>query len=208
MATTTRGRRASSQRKGDANEQAILDTAERLLGEVPLSDVSVQALARGAGISRSSFYFYFGSKEHVLLALVDRLAEALAASVEAALARVGDDPRGGLTDGIEATAQLWRDHGPVLRAAVEAASVDAEVQAVWDATLQRFIDGNARLIAAERERGAAPAGGPSPRELASALVLLNERAFYMSSLGSASGLADEQIVGVLTEIWLRAIYGA
>src|SRR6476620_7621514 len=67
----TRGRRAPRV-TGDERERAILETFERLLGERPLHEISVDDLARGAGISRPTFYFYFASKQAVLLTLVDR----------------------------------------------------------------------------------------------------------------------------------------
>ncbi len=207
MTTTARGRRTTSARKGDANEQAILDTAERLLRNTPLHDVSVADLASGAGISRSSFYFYFASKDEVLLALVDRITAELEVAVVAMGERIAEDPVAHLTAGIEATAQVWRDHGPVVRAMSEAAGTDEHVRDVWHGTVRRFIDVNAAMIAAERERGAAPRGGPSPGELATALVWLNERAFHVASLDPGAALSDDRIVPVLTEVWHRAIYG-
>src|ERR1700761_155353 len=71
-----RGRRAARV-SGEERESAILATAERLLGERSAQQISVDDLARGAGISRPSFYFYFPSKDAVFLALIDRLvAEA------------------------------------------------------------------------------------------------------------------------------------
>jgi len=39
-------------RKGDLKEAAILDTASELLGRKPLSEITTEALAKGAGISR------------------------------------------------------------------------------------------------------------------------------------------------------------
>src|SRR3954454_18377559 len=78
-----RGRR-SARPTGDDREAAILATAEQLLGERPLTEVSVDDLARGAGISRPTFYFYFRSRDAVLLTLLDRVvAEADAASAAA-----------------------------------------------------------------------------------------------------------------------------
>src|SRR5215212_8329637 len=68
----TRGRR-TPRASGDDRQRAILETAERLLADRSLSEISVDDLARGAGISRPSFYFYFPSKEAVLLTIVDRL---------------------------------------------------------------------------------------------------------------------------------------
>jgi AcrR family transcriptional regulator len=74
-------------RKGDLKEQAILATCERLLGEKPLGEIGVDELAAGAGISRPTFYFYFESKNAVLRALVERLAEQMYAEAASWLAR-------------------------------------------------------------------------------------------------------------------------
>ena len=75
-----RGRRPA-RLSGDDRELAILATAERLLTEKTLAAISVDDLARGAGISRPTFYFYFPSKDAVLLRLLDRVvAEAVSAS--------------------------------------------------------------------------------------------------------------------------------
>src|SRR5688500_5015616 len=71
-ARSTRGRRAGRP-TGDDRELAILATAERLLGERTLREISIDDLAKGAGISRPTFYFYFPSKDAVLLALLDRV---------------------------------------------------------------------------------------------------------------------------------------
>ena len=93
-----RGRR-TPRASGDERERAILATAERLLEERPLGEISVEDLASGAGISRPTFYFYFPSKDAVLLTLVDRMVEEAAASREEALAKLAEDPRAGLAPG-------------------------------------------------------------------------------------------------------------
>jgi len=64
-------------------ERTILATCERLLGEKPLHEIGVDELAAGADISRPSFYFYFESKNAVLRALVERLAEETEALAKA-----------------------------------------------------------------------------------------------------------------------------
>src|SRR3989440_8537546 len=88
-----RGRRARRS-SGDDRERAILETAERLLEERPLHEISVDDLAKGAGISRPTFYFYFPSKEAVLLTLLDRVvrtADAALADLADKLAETGDN---------------------------------------------------------------------------------------------------------------------
>ncbi|MDV7267511.1 TetR/AcrR family transcriptional regulator, partial [Rhodococcus oxybenzonivorans] len=56
--------------KGDMREQAILEGAYEILRTEPLRNVSIDDLAKRAGLSRSSFYFYFESKWQVLSALL------------------------------------------------------------------------------------------------------------------------------------------
>ena len=77
---------------GDDREHAILVTAERLLEERALHEISVDDLARGAGISRPTFYFYFSSKEAVLLTLLDRMVEEARGRMGEALERFSEDP--------------------------------------------------------------------------------------------------------------------
>jgi AcrR family transcriptional regulator len=201
---TRAGRRGPS--KGDLKQMAILDTAEQLLAERTLAEVSVDDLAAGADISRSGFYFYFGSKEEALMALVERTASDLQAETERWLGELEDDPRAAIEQALRATARQWREHAAMLRATVEAGAAIAELQEVWQAVQERFVAATAAKIADERERGRAPAG-PAPRQLATALVYMTERCFYMTTLGLQPSLGGREIVAVLTELWMRAIYG-
>ena len=67
---------------GDDRESAILETAEELLKARPLADISVDDLAKGAGISRPTFYFYFRSKDAVLQTLLERVIAEADASLQ------------------------------------------------------------------------------------------------------------------------------
>ena len=121
-------------------------------------------------------------------------------------ASVADDPRARLGEGIEATARLWREHGPALRGIVAAAQTDEAVREAWSGIIARFVEVNAAMIRAERERGAAPDDGPSPEQLATVLVRLNEHLFHVASVGAPPALGEDT-AAVLTDVWLRAIYG-
>ena len=106
---------------------------------------------------------------------------------------------------IGAAAQQWRDHGPVLRAAVQTWGSVPELRAFWEDVVRRFVKQSAARIAEERESGTAPPG-PDPEALAKALIWMNERCFYTSSLGADPSLDDDELVPTLTAIWLRSIY--
>lgn len=191
--------------KGDLKERAILATCERLLSERPLREIAVDELAAGADISRPSFYFYFESKNAVLRALVGRVADEMYAEAEGWLEHEDDSPEITVSRSIGAAAQQWRDHGPVLRAAVQTWGSVPELRAFWEDVVRRFVKQSAARIAEERESGTAPPG-PEPEALAKALIWMNERCFYTTSLGADPSLDDDELVPTLTAIWLRSIY--
>jgi AcrR family transcriptional regulator len=200
----SRGRRPPRP-SGDDRELAILETAERLLGERPLSAVSVDDLARGAGISRPTFYFYFRSKDAVVLTLLDRvIAEADAASAAAFAAATGDR-REDWRNGILAYYATFREHRGIAMALTQARATNPEVQKLWARVFERWVRKCATVIDAERARGAAPPGPPA-RDLAIALNAMNERTLQSTFSGDTPAIDEAAVVDVLLDIWLAAIY--
>lgn len=201
-----RGRRAT-RASGDDRERAILETAERLLEERPLSEISVDDLAKGAGISRPTFYFYFPSKDAVVLTIIDRLVAAAAGSREQALKTLAEgDPRAGLRQGLEDLYSAFRARRAVTLAAAELRMTNPEARTLWAEVMEGWVANVAAVIEAERARGAAPAGEPA-RDLAIALVQMNERVQYATFADEEPSLEQDRVLDVLVEIWLRAIYG-
>ena len=201
-----RGRRAP-RASGDDRERAILATAEKLVEERPLSEISVDDLARGAGISRPTFYFYFPSKDAVVLTLIDRLVEEAKGGREAAVAKLAEDPRAGWREGIEAFYEAFRAHRSLTLAGAELRATNPEARQLWSQVMEGWVDDVTAIVEAERARGAAPPGQPA-RDLAIALVQMNERAQYASFADEAPALPEDRVLDVLVEIWLRAIYGS
>jgi AcrR family transcriptional regulator len=210
-----RGRRAA-RLSGDERQHAILAAAERLLGEKDFADVTIDDLARGAGISRPTFYFYFASKQAVLLTLLDQVAHEAEKRTVDVFSELPTAPATAWRKAIEAFAGTFAAHRGVSVAAAAARSSEPELAAEWATLTNRWIDATAAAIRAERDRGASPAG-PEPRRLASALNLLNERVITAALTGldpagtprAAAALADvEDTVETLLHIWLTSIYGA
>lgn len=200
-----RGRR-TPRPSGDDRELAILATAERLLADRPLSAISVDDLARGAGISRPTFYFYFPSKEAVLLTLLDRVVAEADAALRAAFERPAPSPRAGWERAIAAYAGTFQAHRALSVAWAEARSTSAEVRALWAEVVERWVQRSTAAIEAERERGAAPPG-PAARDLAIALTSMNERVLYGALSGDGPAVAEADLVPVLLRVWLTAVYG-
>jgi TetR/AcrR family transcriptional regulator, ethionamide resistance regulator len=200
-----RGRR-SPRPSGDDREMAILTTAEQLLAERPLSAISVDDLARGAGISRPTFYFYFASKDAVLLTLLDRVVAEADAGTRRVFDRPAAGPREAWERAITAYYETFRAHRGLTLAWAEARSTNDEVRALWARVFDGWVQRCATAIEAERERGAARPGVPA-RDLAVALNSMNERVLYATFSGDGPTVAESDVVAVLLDVWLSAVYG-
>jgi AcrR family transcriptional regulator len=69
------GTEATPNNRGARSREVVLDAAEALMSEQGYEAATVAALVERAGIPPSSIYHYFGSKEGVLLAVMERGAE-------------------------------------------------------------------------------------------------------------------------------------
>jgi TetR/AcrR family transcriptional regulator, ethionamide resistance regulator len=202
---TTRGRR-STRPSGDDREQAILATAERLFEERAFADVSVDDLAKGAGLSRPTFYFYFKSKEAVLLRLLEPMIARADAEFEGAVQRLPMDPRRVWRNGIKAFFVAFSSHRAVALAGAEALASNPEIRAVWSGFMQRWIDQTAALITAERARGVAPETIPAV-DLATSLNQMNERTMRAALSAEQPAVSEDHVVDTLAHIWVSSIYG-
>jgi AcrR family transcriptional regulator len=204
----SRGRR-SPRISADERERAILRTTERLLETRSLHEISIDEIARGAGISRSSFYFYFAAKEAVLMSLLDRVIDEADARRESAWRSLGPDapPAAFCRAGIAAFHDTFRAHRAVTLAAAEARTANPDARELWSRVMGGWVDEAAGLIAAERRRGAAPEGIPA-RELSIALNLMNERVLHAAFSGEEPAIGEDTVVDALVAVWLGAIYGS
>lgn len=200
-----RGRRAMRP-SGDDREQAILATAERLLEERSFAEISVDDLARGAGLSRPTFYFYFKSKEAVVLSLLEPVIARADAEFDGAVQRLPADPRRVWRNGIKAFFAAFGSHRALARAATEALATSVELRAVWLGFMQKWIDQTAAMITAERARGAAPETIPAA-DLATSLNQMNERTMMAALSAETPAVDEDRVVDTLTHIWVSSIYG-
>ena len=201
----TRGRRATRP-SGDDRELAIFSTLERLLEVRSFADISVDDLAKGAGISRPTFYFYFPSKDAVLLTLFERVLAEADATFEGRVEDYAADPARAWRDGIYAFFEPLRAHLAVALAGVAATATNAEIREMWSTFMQNWVDRTAAVITAERARGAAPET-VSAQDLAAALNLMNERTMFASYTGQKPAISEDVALDTLVHVWITSIYG-
>lgn len=200
-----RGRRANRP-SGDDREAAILDTAVRLLDERPEHEISVDDLAKGAGISRPTFYFYFASKDAVLITLLERVI----AGVDQAWDDLAVDPDADRNAFWRAGIALFFDtfgaYREMSRAGYAVRARVPEAYDMWATAMERWIARTAETIEFERSRGEAPATLPAV-EVATALNLMNERVMVASFADDRPAVPSAHVVDTLTHIWVSSIYG-
>lgn len=200
----SRGRRASHY-SGENREQAILATAERLLQERPLADFSVDDLAKGAGISRPTFYFYFRSKNAVLLSLLDQMNSKAQAALGALDVVSSGDPEAIWRARIESFFEVSGSHRAVAVAGAAAKGTNPEVRQLWSALMNKWISYTTIAIKAERGRGAAPDTIPVA-ELSVALNMLSERMMAATFTADDQAIPEDRAIDTLLHIWLASIY--
>ncbi len=111
MATKTE---VTPNRRGTRSREAVLDAAERLMAEKGYEAATVAALVDEAGIPPSSIYHYFGAKEGVLLAVMERGADRFFEALPEVDRRVGSRTEH-LRTLVETSAATLEQHPDFLR---------------------------------------------------------------------------------------------
>src|SRR5205809_4089016 len=122
MAAQRRVKRA----EGEARE-AQLASAERLLGDRKIADLTVADVLADAKVSRASFYFYFASKHDLVTALGEQIMGEVEHAATPWLDRSDLEPAEALRASVSGTLGVWERHGPVLRAIAESWQTSSEV---------------------------------------------------------------------------------
>jgi AcrR family transcriptional regulator len=204
-ARSTRARR-STRPSGDDREQAILATALRLLDERAEHEISVDDLAKGAGISRPTFYFYFPSKDAVLMTLLERVITEVDAAWDLLVANPPQERTAFWRSGIALFFDSFGAHQEMSRAGYAVRVRLPEAYNMWATAMQRWIGRTSDSIEVERARGLAPVTLPAI-EIATALNLMNERVMIASFAGDRPAVPAEHVVDTLVHIWIASIYG-
>ncbi len=90
----------STQRR-EGSRQAILDAAEALFAELGFEAVSMERIGHAAGLSRGAPGYFFGSKESLYRAVLQRMFESAEALVEQVRQCVAAAPADGTGAGLE-----------------------------------------------------------------------------------------------------------
>jgi AcrR family transcriptional regulator len=200
------GSEVSSRRRRRTPEVAeaeIIAAAEALLRERPFRELTVDEVMRRTDLSRPSFYVYFRDRHHLILRVVEHLGAELRTMSQRWYTGAGDGPALA-REAMEGIVEVFAEHGPVLRALADAATDDRDVERVYGALVQSFVDVTARHI--EAEMAAERVLALDADETALALVLMMER-YLNLSLGRTPTTPSAKVAETLATIWTRVLYG-
>ncbi|MCG8424212.1 MAG: TetR/AcrR family transcriptional regulator [Proteobacteria bacterium] len=161
----------------------IVEGLLRVMSERGYERASINEIARAAGLTAGLIHYHFGSKQQILLALVERLASAFQTRLAGRLRRAGDDPVKRLHAFLDAHLALDGSADPRIVAAWVTVGAEAirqpEVRAAYvDATRKRLDTLRELLAACLHARGR---GTRDARKLAGMLLAAIEGAYQFSA---------------------------
>jgi AcrR family transcriptional regulator len=182
-------------------EAAVREALLRLLSKGrPFNDITVDELARAAGLSRTAFYFYFPGKEQALMSAATEVTGELFERADTWWH--GEGPAEELVRAaLDGILQVYVEHAALLRATVELTSYSQEFEDFYKGLLDRFVHATADHLRRERD-----AGRLRPLDcdvVAEALVWMAERCNHILI---KQGRSREELVDSMTTVWVHALY--
>src|SRR4051812_46179115 len=129
-------------------EAEIVGAAESFLHERSFRELTVDEVMRRTDLSRPSFYVYFRDRHHLMLRVVEHIGDELRTMSQRWYTGAGDGPAQA-REAMEGIVEVFGEHGPVLRGLADAAADDPEIERVYGALVQSFVDATVRHIEAE-----------------------------------------------------------
>jgi len=177
----------------------ILDAAERIVAAQGHDALNMRRLAGAAGITPTTLYYYFDSKDHILAQIKLRAAKRLNGKLQ----RLDlSDPAGALRELARAHVAFAEEHPRLYRLFMERLSSRAPLTEDEQRTLHFSYFAAERALGALEPRGKSETGGFDPRSGAmEKWVLLHG---FVSLLASG---ALETVVGADREELKKAFFG-
>jgi AcrR family transcriptional regulator len=194
--------RAGRRRRREEARDAVMGAAMELAEGGPFRDVTVDEIARAAGLSRSAFYTHFRDKQDLLLVAVTDVADELDRMADRWWQGEGP-PAERVRQALDGIVAVYAEHAALLRVATEVSTYDEEVRRVWLAIVERLVEATADHIRAEQEAGLISAA-VEPRATAEGLIWMCERCAYVYHARGERG--PDQLVAAMAPIWTAALY--
>lgn len=198
---TAADRRGLLSRRLVAIVEPLIDAGE---GGEGYADLSVERIIRAAGISRSTFYTYFGDKADLLVAMAGDVVADVLGTGDSWWSLSNDAGRDELREALRPPIEAYRMHRTILGAVVEAAATDPGARE----QLNRLAEGAAGALTGhirdcQKAKSAAP--DLDPDRTARWLIWMIERGLYQL-VSPAAPAEAQKLLDSLTELIWRTLY--
>ena len=202
MATTEATARAQRRQRREDVQAVIREAALELVRRgSSFKNLTVDEIAREAGMTRSGFYFYFRDKEELLASVTRGVFDRLYEEADRWWHGSGD-PRARVGTALEGVVSVYAEHSDLLRIVTEAASYDPEAREFWRGLIYRFIASTATQLHADQTAGRL--ADVDPDDAAAQLVWMVERYCYVQIATGDS--APDRVAASLTRTWVALLY--
>jgi AcrR family transcriptional regulator len=176
----------------------IIEAARSLLSLAGYHDVSLDEIAREAGVSRQTIYVQFGAKRGVLQAVAEYVERESYGHDMVEGAREVSDPIATIRNGINDQLAFFQRNSDLLRTFYAQAAHDRDFRDVWQDRLQRRWDA-IHLLVERIARDGKLAEGWSPTEAADWLWSLTNFRLY-EEMVLERGWSNEQLMQRIVQV--------
>jgi AcrR family transcriptional regulator len=186
----------------EAARELILDVTERRLVELGPSGIRLQEVAKGAGVSHPTVLHHFGSREHLVRAVIARSLRRINASlVEAIQASSGDDEKlEGLIENVAGVFEKTGHARVVFWLALEGHRIDSAEARLFD-----VVDAAHAIRLSRKKTSKKPTREDTARTVVLAALALVGGTIVGSTLLENAGLGGDARTSVEFRRWLARL---
>jgi TetR/AcrR family transcriptional regulator, ethionamide resistance regulator len=173
-------------------------------GGAAYADLSVEAIIKAGGISRSTFYVYFDDKGDLLVAMAADVIGDLVSTGSSWWDLPAEATRADLHAALRIPIDTYRQHRTILGTVVETAAYDPRVREQHQSLIAQVVPALATYISAAQHAGTADPDLDAERT-ARWLVWMIERGLYQL-VGAADDEDVDRELDALTDIVWRVVY--
>jgi AcrR family transcriptional regulator len=189
--------------KSERTRAEILDAAFDFLWSKPYRDLTVNALMERTGVSRPTFYQYFGDLQELMSSLLEALVDEVLTAGRSWFEDDGD-PVALLDQALTGLVDVAYERGPFLRAIADAATTDARLEAAWNGFLRTFDEVITQRIEADQALGLIP---PFDAHGVAVLTTRMDAYAFVHAFGQHPRQDPEPIRQAVIRLWISTLYG-
>jgi AcrR family transcriptional regulator len=193
--------------KGQRTRKNILNCARKVFARAGYVTLRMSDVAEESGVSMGSLYRYFQNKDDLFVNLIGDIHEQMFSASRASEHDFAADPYQALLAANRGYLKHYHENRDVMRALIEAGTVDERFRDVWWQMRRRHID---RFVyALKTSHGIETVSGVSVRTVVESMASLVEQSAYtwfaQEELNDKP-ISVETAAQVVTRVWYRTFF--